>query len=257
MKNHFVLSYVGNKREEVEIIHNNIINNLENITTIIEPFCGSSAFSYYISTIYPKRFTYILNDNDEMLIQLYNTLKNENLFNLFIEELKEKLETLTREEYYDNNKDKNLLWYFIKRFIFYIRAGTFPLIYDKDKALAKANKIKICPIINFLRNENIEIRNEDGIRIYEEFKNNNQNLIFLDPPYILSDNTLYKTPNIDIYKYLFHNNFKNEESQIILVLEYMWIISLLFKDCNIYLYDKRYQMAKKKRTQHAIIKNKD
>ena len=57
MKNHFYFPYVGNKREEVEYILNNL--NLDNITTIIEPFCGSCALSYYISTKYPNKFKYI------------------------------------------------------------------------------------------------------------------------------------------------------------------------------------------------------
>ena len=63
MKNHFLLPYPGNKRNEVEGLYNEIINKLDDITTIIEPFYGSSAFSYYILTKHPKRFQYILNDN--------------------------------------------------------------------------------------------------------------------------------------------------------------------------------------------------
>jgi hypothetical protein len=37
MKNHFFYSYVGNKREEVEHIYN--LLDLNNINTIVEPFC--------------------------------------------------------------------------------------------------------------------------------------------------------------------------------------------------------------------------
>ena len=48
MKNHFFFSYAGNKREEVEHIYNKL--DLENIETIVEPFCGSCAVSYYIWT---------------------------------------------------------------------------------------------------------------------------------------------------------------------------------------------------------------
>ena len=39
MRNHFIFSYMGNKREEVEIIHDTIKDKLEGIDTIIEPFC--------------------------------------------------------------------------------------------------------------------------------------------------------------------------------------------------------------------------
>jgi site-specific DNA-adenine methylase len=68
MKNHFFFSYSGNKRDEVETIHDALKNNLKNITTIIEPFCGSSAFSFYIASLYPGRVNYILNDNNKYLI---------------------------------------------------------------------------------------------------------------------------------------------------------------------------------------------
>ena len=67
MKNHFIFSYAGNKRNEVEQIFDKI--DLKDIDTIIEPFCGSSAMSYYLSTLYPKKFKYILNDNSK---EIYN-----------------------------------------------------------------------------------------------------------------------------------------------------------------------------------------
>ena len=69
MKNHFLLPYSGNKRNEVENIYNTTkdIYKYEDIKTIVEPFCGSCAYSYYISTLYPKKYKYILNDNDKFL----------------------------------------------------------------------------------------------------------------------------------------------------------------------------------------------
>ena len=41
-----------NKRNEVELIQEYIKNDLNDITTIIEPFCGSCAISFYLWTIY-------------------------------------------------------------------------------------------------------------------------------------------------------------------------------------------------------------
>lgn len=70
MKNHFLFSYSENKREKVKTIYDNL--NFTNIDTIIEPFAGTSALSYYISTKHPKRFKYILNDQNNLLIDLYN-----------------------------------------------------------------------------------------------------------------------------------------------------------------------------------------
>lgn len=61
MKNHFIFPYAGNKREEVEKIHEILKKNIDlsKIKTIIEPYCGSSAMSYYLSTIYPNKFNYV------------------------------------------------------------------------------------------------------------------------------------------------------------------------------------------------------
>jgi len=44
MKNHFIFSYSGNKRDEVKGIYD--LLDLKNVETIIEPCCGTSAFSY-------------------------------------------------------------------------------------------------------------------------------------------------------------------------------------------------------------------
>ncbi len=43
-----IFLYHGNKREAIETIYNNL--NFDNIETIVEPFCGSCALSYYIWT---------------------------------------------------------------------------------------------------------------------------------------------------------------------------------------------------------------
>ena len=67
MKNHFIISYAGNKRQESNYIYEYIKDKLNDIEYIIEPFCGSSALSYYLSTLYPHRFKYILNDNNGII----------------------------------------------------------------------------------------------------------------------------------------------------------------------------------------------
>ena len=68
-KNHFFIPYAGNKRSEVEKIYDSIKDKLNDIEYIVEPFCGTSAFSYYMSLRHPKQFKYILNDNNKYLIE--------------------------------------------------------------------------------------------------------------------------------------------------------------------------------------------
>ncbi len=69
MKNHFFFPYRENKWQEVEKIIKHMI--FRGVKIIIEPFCGSSAMSFYIATIYPKKFEYVLNDINNHLIELY------------------------------------------------------------------------------------------------------------------------------------------------------------------------------------------
>ena len=66
-KNHFFIPYFGNKRKETPLIYEKTKHELNDITTIIEPFCGSCAFSYYISLQHPKKYKYILNDNNKTI----------------------------------------------------------------------------------------------------------------------------------------------------------------------------------------------
>jgi site-specific DNA-adenine methylase len=75
MKNHFFYPYFGNKTQEVEYIYNSL--DLKNIDTIVEPFCGSCAVSYYIwSQNKYKDYKYTLNDLDDNLINLLKSMRN-------------------------------------------------------------------------------------------------------------------------------------------------------------------------------------
>ena len=97
MKNHFIMPYSGNKRNEVADVVKQL--DFNNITTIVEPFCGSSAFSYHVSTLYPGHFKYILNDNSTELIKIYHIMKDPKKLIQFIEELIEYNRDLTPEKY--------------------------------------------------------------------------------------------------------------------------------------------------------------
>ena len=74
MKNHFYISYNGNKRNEAENFYNSI--DLSQIKSIIEPFVGTGAISYYIWTKNPD-LKFILNDNNKYIIEMYNIIKDD------------------------------------------------------------------------------------------------------------------------------------------------------------------------------------
>ena len=257
-KNHFFFSYFGNKRLEVEDIYNSIKDKLNDIEYIVEPFCGSSALSYYISLQHPKKFKYILNDNNYLLIELYKTAQDTKQYETLINELiKLKQKTKNKDDYLKvcQKSKVDLNSYIFVNKIYSIRPGLFPNDKYDNNNFMSLEKMKDLAILNFIKNEDILFRSDDANAVYKEFKGNSKALIFLDPPYLLSNNNWYKCPNVNIYEYFVDNDIVNEKAQIVLCLENIWIIKLLFKNKKNIIYEKVYQTTKKK-TEHIIILNK-
>jgi site-specific DNA-adenine methylase len=249
------MSYRGNKRLEVEDIYKylNLNVKLNNgvITTICEPFCGSSALSYYISTLHPNKFTYILNDLNKELIKIYKILQNREQFNKFnmltqllINHINK--QESPKKEYLKIININDVYGYYICNGYYSLRPGLFP---NNLKYKDISNK----QIIKFLRTEKIILLNDSGINVLENYKNNKKILLFLDPPYICTENSFYtgsKDEQINIYEYIIE---QKKIKNIYLILEYNWIIKNLFKDYLFILYPKKYNGMKKKSVTHCII----
>jgi len=252
MKNHFIMAYNGNKRQEVERIYNNIVIN-ENITTIIEPYAGTSALSYYISTKHPKKYKYILNDIDANIFNLYNIMKNKDLLMQFEIDVNNAAKTIIDKTTYNIVvKQKNFVSWFISHKIYMLRPGYFRLNYK----YTYLNFFDV-PIVKFLLEEDVTITNIDGVECFK-LHNLQENLIFLDPPYLLSDNSYFDCPThkkMSIYEYLYNKNINTMLCKVIIVVEINWIINLLFDNIpNKIIYFLLYLMVKKK-TLHTLIQN--
>lgn len=258
MKNHFFIPYFGNKRKEVEEIYNEVKDSLTNIKFIIEPYCGSSAFSYYIwLNNKDNDLTYVLNDNNKMLIDLYNISKSPEKFEILYNSIIDIQRATTNKQLYDkvfkNSVEDLASWIYVNK-VYCIRAGLYPL--KKTYTEESFNAFKNAPIIEFLRNAKIIISDKEAIEVYNEYKGNDKALIFLDPPYLVSCNSFYNNPKVNVYEYLFDNEIMKEKALIVLCLENIWIIKLLFKGKKMITYDKTYSSSKKK-TEHVIIINKN
>ena len=250
MKNHFFMAYAGNKRNEVEGLYNEIKDKLDNIDIIIEPFCGTAAFSYYLSTKHPGKFKYILNDNNKYLLELYDVASNPEKLDNLILQLNEFSIDINKQKYGEMVKiDKFENWVY-KNKVYGIRPGTFTL----GKIKTDFSDMKKAQIINFMKNEKVELCHEEGTSIVERFKDNENSLIFLDPPYLAVCNQFYYNPGINIYEYLYNNSITKMKATILLCLEDNWIINFLFKDSIKSSYNKKYETSKKK-TNHLIISN--
>ena len=262
MKNHFIFAYSGNKRDEVEIIYKELNENKllnDDITTIIEPFAGTSAISYYISLQHPLKYKYIINDNNELLIELYKIFSDNEKIKQFITTINEMCFIdnvfIDKTQYNNIKKLKNIYSYFIKNNYYNIHPGLYPI--GKKKNLLNIETVLAIPIINFLQTENIEFYNKDALELILE-NNNKYTLNILDPPYIFTDNSTYKKPTFDIYKWYFENKQPPTEGghtllNFCFILEYIYVIELIFQNDTIILYDKKYTGNCKRKVKHAFI----
>lgn len=252
MKNHFIYSYVGNKRDEVEQIYKALEDEdtLKDVTHIIEPFAGSCAMSVYLSMIHPQKFKYILNDNDILLTELYKIFQDNEKIKEFVNNINSLCfvddKFISKERYNQILRENTLYSYYIKHKYYNIRAGLYPMRLPTKK-LNYDDIVKI-PFVKFLQTENIEIYNLDALEIVNLY-NKKEMFIFLDPPYLAACNHFYDKTNINIYEWFFYN--KKILLNACFVLENVWIIKLLFQDIKLIEYDKLYQMSKKKTT-HII-----
>jgi hypothetical protein len=219
--------------------------------------------SYYISTLHPKKYKYILNDIDKNLIELLKVAKDPKRLKELTDEINKMCfkdnKFIDKETYVKILKDNNLKTYLIGHKFYAIRNGLYPQGRNPQKL-----NLEGCPIVKFLRDENVEILNGGGLEVIEKNKNDKHTLIFNDPPYISSSYNFYNIncidnniSNFNIYEYLYKNDMINFNSKFYLVLEDIWIIRLLFdkfKDKMIQ-YNKRYEVNKRE-THHIIISNK-
>jgi len=251
-KNHFVFGYYGNKRAEFEYIYEKfrILEESKNIDTIYEPFCGTAAFSCILSTRFPKKYKYILNDNSPQLFALLNIIKNNKLQEL-IDECNRLMVGIDKQKYKQIINGDSIAGYIIKNKIYAITPGLFPSskrFYNID-----FNFMKDCQIVKFLTTEDIVITNNNINSISYEY--NKENIfIFIDPPYISLNNDYYTETNINIYEYFHKNDLSSFKCRILLILNDNWVIKLLFNKYITNSFTKTYQTTKKK-IQHLVITN--
>lgn len=256
MQNHFFIPYIGNKRQEVEVIYEFLEQDIatREIETVVEPYCGTSAFSYYFWTKNKdKNINYILNDNNEYLIRLYTIAKDEKELTNLVQELNELQKYAnTKEKYNEIKRDSGsnfLYWLYINK-IYNINPGIF-----EEKKENHFNTFFKAPILEFLRTAKITFTQQEGLKTYIEYKGNEKTMIFLDPPYSGLNNDFYLNPAFAIYEHLYEKKIEEETALITLCLENNIVTRILFKNMKQKIYEKIYQVTKKK-TQHTIIINK-
>lgn len=247
MNSQFILNYTGSKYKETKELDN---INFDKYDTIIECFGGSYGFSRYLYKMRNyKNKKYIIYDNNKELIEFYlyiqNLIKNDKLHDFLIEYHKELDYLIENYRYKDSNRrlrgteakkylinieDKNILL-MIKNNCF--RGSYIDVVYknklDKD-FLDMFNNI------TFIYSDIINI----DFTIYDKDKT----LIYLDPPYLLEDNSFYKEiENIRIFYETIINLFKTNKT--IFIHSYNYLLDYVFKNYNYMNYEKKYRMSNK------------
>jgi len=208
------------------------------IDTVVEPFCGSCAVSFYIFNNHDpeKKIKYLINDNDKLLIDFLQHIKingSDKLFNEINEILK-----LPYEDYklkFNDIKSEYKTKPNIFNYLFYNKIYTYRrgLLIPEDKYKNIFINYERSKKINdnldlFFKNDNLTLFNLD----YLEFLNNVNKLnkktfIYFDPPYLNSHNSDYNTY---LCNKLNKDYFINDNTYMYIFIKY-----LLSKRINILL----------------------
>lgn len=262
-KINFYFSYMGNKRQELK--HLNIINkdNLNNYSMVCEPFCGSSAFSYWL---FRNGFNgkFLLNDHDKELIDFLKIAKEKGTSHFF-EECHKRMtaDDFTKDKHKEYIKANDEFRYFYWHKCYNYRKGLYP---DPQHVKQPKCIYKHEDLDNFFMSNKITLTNKDYKDIFKKVKNKKGALVFLDPPYLDSYNGYYHSVDrtikgeiqdttqmyVDILDFM-----KTCKCSVILVLNNNALIKHLYKDFFKYEYNKSYNSTvaksnRKNKTMHGV-----
>ena len=243
-----IIRRIGSKQNDIKYFSHLLPLEVE---TVIEPFGGSFAvIKFFYKDI--NKYKFHINDFDKDLYYIYTHFEEYLQAFDIINEFYNKLEGYNYEKgikikaYIDELKINDIIKEYIKT-NFIIRGNMFKPIKNKNY---DENERSI--LINSL------FTNEDYINIFNKYKNDEKAFIFLDPPYLFSDNSGYFPQNenkdmtsilLDILELL-----KNAKCKVMLIINKLNILEYLFKDFIRDEYLKTYAVTKKK-MKHLIITN--
>jgi len=248
----FFFSWFGSKYKETKIIYPFL--KLDNINTIVEPFCGSCGFSYYLfKNKELNNIKYHLNDFDKQLILFLNDIKSDgtkkyiDYYNINVEKyIKNKNDWQTLVKIHDNLNE-----YFIYSHL----RGRGNM---KDIRRNHINDDRFINVEKFIRMNDTILTNKDYTEILKKYHNKKNVLIFLDPPYFDSFNSMYmgmkgKTQIDNTQMYINILNFlKTCKCQCMMILNDCALFRYLFSEYIVHTYDKIYQSTKR-HVKHIII----
>lgn len=214
------------------------------VKIIVEPFCGTSAVSriHYFDT---NKYDYHLNDLDK---NIYTLMNNMNAYIALYDEIYNeynnihKLNNMTERDFGKLLKNRitdesNISQILLSEVYNNIKCGRY----------FRMPKKNVNPNDSLIYNKAIKT-NCDYKIILEQYKNNKDAFLFLDPPYLFSDNSSYRPNNngTDITHIYVHilEYLKKCKCKVMLIINKLDILVYLFKNYIKGEYDRVYQLNK-------------
>jgi site-specific DNA-adenine methylase len=183
------LGCMGNKTRELKLLLPIIEPHITKDTIFIEPFSGSCIVSFNVFKKH-NNIKFHINDIDTLRIKFYNNMKTEEGRNEFYELQDQVLDTNGGDSIYYEIIGKNKCKmttdynaYIISKTIYSFRMGLYPTTKKVNKKIISENWI------NFFNEATIT--NKDFKIILDQYKDNENAFIYLDPPYMDSYNAGY------------------------------------------------------------------
>lgn len=257
----FYYSYKGNKRNEIKHIQNLLETHKDSYNKFIEAFGGTCATSRYIYENYKDKEIYINDINEDLTFFANNFYKVDDTV---ISHIKDVVKSITNEqeykEYYKKaSKEKDNETDLIERLTYILFINSCYKInkgyYWKQQIPKFIGLARVKPKLNNFFKHN-EYQCHSYIDTFKKFENDEQALIYLDPPYFNTDTEDYCNNNKEQYSNMWediYNLFETSKCKIIMVVNDNFFMHKVFKRWYYNSYEKKYSSHKSKATIHNIF----
>jgi len=194
----FFFTWLGHKWVEAKHLYEYC--NIKNITTIVEPFAGACGFSLYgILKLHIRNMKYVFNDIDKKLFDFLMDVKRGKLREYVDYHNEHIAKCYTDISHWHNlrkNKNPTLVeWVFMKQAMgqgSMLRSFNKKTIFDECALRKKLiNYDDYRELETIFMSDNVELTNLDYADVVKKYMHDPSALIYLDPPYFNSFNSLY------------------------------------------------------------------